>query len=123
MFELRELADETDQYVVRAGIAQPDNLIAGTTAHRLLPELRGFSVQSAPGVSVEELARGGQFRNRRISVTTRNALQEHGFEVVFPTPGRGAYHATVRAPDPLPPDTAALLSSLFVQCANPHPVP
>jgi hypothetical protein len=123
MFELRALVGEADQYVVRAGIARPDNLIAGTTAHRLLPELTGFSVQSAPGVSVEELARGGQFRNRQISVTTRNALQRHGFAVVFPTPGRGAYHATVRAPDPLPPDTAVLLSSLFVQCPNPHPVP
>jgi hypothetical protein len=123
MFELPELADEADQYVVRAGMARPDNLIAGTTVHRLIPGLTGFSVQSAPRVTVETLALGGQFRNRQISVTTRNALQQHGFEVVFPTPGRGAYHATVRAPDPLSPDVAALLSGLFVQCANPHPVP
>jgi hypothetical protein len=123
MFELRELADEADQYVVRAGWARPDNMIAGTTAHRLLPGLTGFSVQSAPSVSVEEPARGGQFRNRQIGVTTRSALQQHGFPLVFPTPGRGAYHATVRAPDPLPPDTAALLSGLFVQWPNPHPVP
>lgn len=123
MLELGEQADEVDQHVVRAGMARPDNLIAGTTAHRLLPGLTGFSVQSAPGVSIDELARGGQFRNLQISVTTVSTLQRHGFEVVFPTPGRGAYHATVRAPDPLLPATALLLSGLFVQCPNPHPVP
>jgi hypothetical protein len=123
MSELFELAGVADQYVVRAGLARPDNLIAGTTAHRLIPGLTGFSVQSAPGVSVGDLARGGQFHNRQISATTQNALRQQGFEVVFPTPGRGAYHATVRAPDPLLPDTAALLSSLFLQCSNPHPVP
>jgi hypothetical protein len=104
-------------------MARPDNLIAGTTMHRLIPGLTGFSVQSALGVSVEELARGGQFRNRQISVTTRTALQQRGFELVFPTPGRGAYHATVRTPDPLSPETAAVLSGLFVQRVNPHPVP
>ena len=123
MFELGELEDEEPQYVVRAGMARPDNLIAGTAAHRLVPGLTGFSVQSAPGLSVEELARGGEFRNGQISVKTVGALQRHGFEVVFPTPGRGGYHATVRAPDPLPPDIAALLSGLFVQYRNPHPVP
>jgi hypothetical protein len=96
-------ADEADQYVVRAGLARPDSLIAGTTVHRLIPGLTGSSVQSAP---VEALARGGQFRNRQISVTTRRALQQYGFDLVFPTTGRGAYHATVRAPDPLPPDRA-----------------
>ena len=122
MLELRALVTEADQYVVRAGIARPDNLIGGTTAHRLIPALTGFSVQSAPGVLIEELARGGEFRNRQISVTTRNALRWHGFDVVFPTPGRGAYHATVRAPNPLPPDSAELISGLFVQYPNPHPV-
>ncbi len=123
MFELGELEDEVPQYVVRAGMARPDNLIAGTTAHRMVPGLAGFSVHSAPGLSVEELAPQGQFRIRQISVTTVSALQRHGFEVVFPTPRQGGYHATVRAPDPLPPDIAALLSGLFVQYANPHPVP
>jgi hypothetical protein len=120
---MREPTDEADQHVVRAGLARPANLIAGTTMHRMFPELTGFSVQSAPGISIEELARGGQFRNRQISVTTVGTLRRHGFETAFPTPGRGAYHATVRVPDPLPPDIAALLSSLFVQCPNPHPVP
>jgi hypothetical protein len=121
---MRGLEEEADQYAVRAGLARPDNLIAGTTAHSTpLPGLTGFSVQSSPGVSIDELARGGQFRNRQISVTTASALRRNGFELVFPTPGRGAYHATVRVADPLPQDTAALLSGLFVQCPNPHPVP
>jgi hypothetical protein len=88
----------------------------------MIPELTGFSVQSAPGISIGELARGGQFRNWQISVTTVGVLRSHGFETVFPTPGRGAYHATVRVPDPLPPVIAALLSSLFVRVRNPHPV-
>jgi hypothetical protein len=104
-------------------LARPANLIAGTTRHHTIPELTGFSVQSAPGISIDELARGGQFRNRQISVTTVGALRRHGFETVFPTPGRGAYHATVRVLEPLAPDIAVLLSSLFVQHPNPHPVP
>ena len=56
----------------------------------------------------------GIFRNRQISVTTLRALRRHGFETVFPTPGRGAYHATVRVPDPLPPDIAELIARIGV---------
>jgi hypothetical protein len=119
---MREPKNEADQYVVRGGLARPDNLIAGTTAHRMISELTGFSVQSAPGVSIDELARAGQFRNRWVGVTTLRTLRRHGFMIVFPTPGRGAYHATVRVPDPLPPDIAARLSALFVRYPNPHPV-
>lgn len=119
---MREREVEAVQYVVRAGLARPENLTAGTSKHSVIPELTGFSVQSAPCISIAELARGGQFRNRQISVTTTGALRRHGFETVFPTPGRGEYHATVRVPDPLPPGIAALLSSLFVQVPNPHPV-
>lgn len=120
---MREPEDQADQYVVRAGLARPANLIAGASMHRMIPELAGFSVQSLPGISIAELARGGQFRNRQISVTTVGARRRHGFETVFPTPGRGAYHATVQVPDSLPQDIAALRCSLFAQVPNPHPVP
>lgn len=113
---------EQAQYVVRAGLARASTLIDGTGEHSLLPGLTGFSVQSAPGVSVQDLARGGGFRNRQISVTTREALVRHGFDLLFPTPGRGAYHATVRVPYPLPVNIAELLASLFVQTPNPYPV-
>jgi hypothetical protein len=104
-----------EQFVVRAGLARPDPLIAGTTPHPLVPGLSGFSVQSAPGVPVEELARAGRFPHPWISVTTVVIPRRHGFDLVFPTPGRGAYHATARASCPLPPDVAVLLSGLFVR--------
>jgi hypothetical protein len=54
-------------------------------------------------------------------VTTLNALQWHGFDLVFPTPGQGVYRATVVAPYPLPPEHALLLSSLFTRLRNPNP--
>ena len=112
----------THQYVVRVGMVRASTLIAGTTPHCDRPELTGFSVQSALGVSVEKLAKGGQFLNPKISVTTRARLQRHGFKIVFPTPRKGLYHATVAAPYPLSPDLADDLSRLFDQYPNPHPV-
>ena len=109
------------RYVVRAGIARPTSLIVGTAVHRTVPGLTGFSVQSFPGVSVNELARAGQFRNPRTSVMTLDTLWCYGFELVFPTPGKGVYHATEIVPYPLTPDIAAALSRLFTQRDNPHP--
>jgi hypothetical protein len=110
------------QYVVRAGLVRPRDPIDGTTSHRDMPELTGFSVQSAPGVSVDELARGGLFRNRQISVATRQDLQWYGFKLFFPTPGRGLYHATVQTPYPLTVEVAEQISRLFVQRSNPYMV-
>jgi hypothetical protein len=110
-----------EQFVVRAGLARPSPLIVGTTPHRLVPGLSGFSVQSAPGVPVEELARAGLFPHPWISVTTVTILERHGCELVFPTPRKGAYHATVGAPCPLPPDIAVLLSGLFIRRRNRYP--
>jgi hypothetical protein len=48
------------------------------------------------------------------------SLRRHGFEMAFPTLRSGAFYATVRVPDPLPPDIAMLISVLFVQTPNPH---
>ncbi len=110
-------------YVVRAGIARPVDFIIGTREHRDIAGLFGFSVQSWPGVSPEDLARAGLFRNRQIGVTTLETLRRMGFEVVLSTPGKGAYHATVRAPYPLPQDVAARLSVVFIRRHNPYPVP
>lgn len=110
-----------EHFIVRAGLARPASLIVGTAPHRLVPGLTGFSVQSAPEVPVEELARAGRFPHRWVSVTTVVALRRHGFDLVFPTPGKAAYHATVRAPCPLPLDLAVLLSGLFKRWRNPHP--
>ena len=110
-----------EQVIVRAGLARPASRIVGATPHLLVPGLSGFSVQSAPGVPVEELARAGRFPHPWISVTTVVSLRRHGLDLVFPTPGKGAYHATVRAPCPLPADIAVLLSGLFIRRRNPHP--
>jgi RHS repeat-associated protein len=117
----RSSHDEPSQYVVRAGLAKPDDLIKGTGPHRDIPGLTGFSVQHAPGVSIDELARGGRIPNLQISVTTVPILRQHGINVVYPTPGRGEHHATVQTPYPLTPEQAALLSTLFVRQPNPHP--
>jgi hypothetical protein len=108
-----------DQFIVRAGLARPANLIDGTAPHATVPGLTGFSVQSAPGVPVAALAAAGQFRNGQISVTTLREIRRAGFEIVFPTPGRGLYHATVRVPYPLTSAFAVRLSFLFEQCPNP----
>ena len=116
------LIDITSHFIVRAGLARPDSLIIGTTPHRDIAGLTGFSVQSAPGVAVEELARGGLFPHGWISVTTLAVVQWYGFKLIFPTQGRGVYHATIEVPCPLPRDLASLLASLFIQRRNPHPV-
>jgi len=110
-------------YVVRAGIARPVDLIVGTKEHRDVPGLIGFSVQSWPGVPIEELARAGRLPHLQISVTTVAALRQGGFEIVLSTPGKGDYHATVRARHPLPREAAVRLSLLFTRRRNPYPVP
>ena len=58
-------------YVVRGAVATPLQLQNGVTEHRAVPGLIGFSVQSAPGMTIEQLAAAGQFKNAQISVTTR----------------------------------------------------
>jgi hypothetical protein len=67
---------------------------------------------------VEELVRGGRFPHTWIGVTDLETFLLLGFNLVFPTPGKGAYHTTVRTPYPLSPDAAALLSSMFVRRRN-----
>jgi len=88
--------------------------------HRSVPGLFGFSVQSQPGKTVEELARAGQFPNPKISVTTLSALQALGVPVV-PSPGRG-YHNTVVTGPVLDPARAEEISKLFQVIPNPAQV-
>ncbi|MBI4613834.1 MAG: RHS repeat protein [Planctomycetes bacterium] len=112
-------------YVVRGGMATPENLQAGSAEHRGVPGVLGFSVQSAPGVSVEDLARAGRFPNVTISVTTVARLQAAGAAVgvvilVVPSPGAG-YHATVTTPVPLSFELATALSCAFDRRPNPYP--
>ena len=116
-------ADRTQdeiQYVVRGGQGAASSFQAGTAATQ---NGYGFSVQTAPGVSVNELARGGSFLNSQISVSTVQQLQDiPGVSVNFPTPGRGDYHGTVNVPNPTPPGFFSVISGAFVQQPNPFPV-
>jgi len=109
------------QYVVRAGAGAASTFEKGTA---LTTNGYGFSVQTAPRVSVDELARGGYFPNGQISVTTVQELQAiPGVIVNFPTPGRGDYHGTVNVPYPTPPGFFNVISGVFALRTNPFPVP
>lgn len=109
--------------VVRGGIATPQQLQRGIAEYAQVPGLTGFSVQSAPGKTINELAAAGQFRNKQISVTTVGELENAGgalgFHIrVVPSPGRG-FHNTATTPNPLPDDLAIALSKVFRQIPNP----
>jgi len=76
-------------------------LIEGSASHRLVKGLYGFSVQSALGVSVERLARAGNFAHQQISVMTVDKLHANGFRHDVPSPGEGRVSWTVLTPTPL----------------------
>jgi predicted TPR repeat methyltransferase len=109
------------QWVVRGGAASKEQLMNGVAEHKAVPGLYGFSVQTAPGKTVEELARAGEFPHAKVSVTTLQALLAAGVPVVQ-SPGRGYHHTGVTQPK-LDPVTAAKLSALFTVMPNPAPVP
>jgi hypothetical protein len=123
---MADVAAGEPDWIVRGGVATPEQLRDGTSEHRDVPGLTGFSVRRQPGKTVEELAAAGQFRNRIISVTTVRELvlagQRAGYAIqVLPTP-RGLYHQTVQTvvtPHPLPYDLATALSRAFSQRENP----
>jgi hypothetical protein len=109
------------QYVVRGGAGAANSFQNGTAATQ---NGYGFSVQTAPGVSIDELARGGYFPNGQISVSTVEQLEAiPGVTVNFPTPGRGDYHGTVNVPNPPPPGFFNAISGAFRPQPNPFPVP
>ena len=112
--------ERNPQYVVRGGLAAPGSLQEGTA---LTSNGFGFSVQTAPGVPVDELARGGFFRNKMISVTTVARLEMiPGVIVNTGTPGRGDHHGTVIVPNPPPPGFFEFLSTQFARKQNPYPI-
>ena len=122
-------------WVVRAGIAEPKLLIAGYRLHLGVPGLYGCSVQYAPGRSIAELARAGQFKNTQISYATEDALAAAlmpiGYAIrLVRSPGRGLHHTLAILYDAsgtmlqqLPADAAQALSSAFRRRPNPFPVP
>lgn len=122
-------------WVVRAGVATARTLIDGYRQHLGVPGLAGCSVQYAPGQSIDELARAGQFKNKQISFATEDelaaAIQPLGYALrLIASPGKGYHHTLVvlydasgRMLQRLPPDVADALSRTFQQRPNPYPVP
>lgn len=116
--ETRILPDEA--YVVRGGMSQPGSFKIGP--HPLGPY--GISCQSAPRMTVEELAESGQFPNSQISVTTVGEIRAIGGDVI-PTPHlpRFPHHGTITAPNDVWSQVwKELLSQLFDIIPNPFPV-
>lgn len=116
----KEKEKEKCANVVRAGVALPKNIQAGVREHKGMPGLIGFSVQSAPEKTIEELARAGEFPNLQISVTTDCMLKRIGLSLMK-SPGTG-YHKTVVTPMPLTNEQAATISAVFTTMPNPAPV-
>lgn len=104
------------QFVVHGGVATASQLRAGT---RHTMNGHGFSVQTAVSVSVDALARGGQFPNRQTSVTTAEELRALGLTVNAPTRGAGAYHGTVIVPAASQPGIFEAISGCFNARPNP----
>jgi RHS repeat-associated protein len=119
--QVRPSDDNTVQSVVRGGVANAKHLGVGTKHG---PNGYGFSVQTAPNKSVSELARGGNFPNALISVTTMQALNSiPGVTVNAPTPGYGVYHGTVNISKDAPASVFSDIAAVFSQMPNPHPSP
>lgn len=108
------------QYVIRGGLASPDNLIAGSGPVRTPYDgLTGFSVTTGPALTVDQLARVANYPNGQISVTTVQELAKVGVTVT-PTPFTNMpLHATAVVPTPLDPARAAAISALFQRIPNP----
>jgi hypothetical protein len=86
----------SDAFVVRGGVATPEQIARGIGPHRDVGGLTGFSAQSRGGASIEELAStggvgGGPFPHGKISVTTVGDLRCIRCDVV-PSPGGGTNH-------------------------------
>lgn len=85
-------------WVVRAGEAKAADLMVGYAPHHAVSGLIGFSVQYAPGKTVDELAQAGRFPNAQVSYQDEAQLVQAtlplGYRLeVVPSPGVG-FHAT-----------------------------
>jgi hypothetical protein len=122
-------------WVVRAAEAKAADLEWGYTLHRQVPGLYGFSVQYAPGTTVDELAQAGQFPNAQISYEDEaklaQAVRPLGYTIrLVKSPGLGYHHTFAVVYDAtggiqmrLPHTVAQALASAFRRMPNPHRVP
>lgn len=118
ILSIRKKEEKKPVWVVRGGVTTPDQLQNGVKEHAAVPGLIGFSVQSAPGKSIEELALAGRYPHNQISYTTVDQLLSAGVLRLVPSPGEG-YHNTAVTPMPLSNEQAALISAVFKQMPNP----
>ena len=118
-------ASDPSALVVLGGVVTPQRLQRSVSGYRNVPDIVGFSVQSAPQKTVNELAAAGWFWSRSLSVTTVGELTEAAQSVGVPieivsAPGRG-FHSIVVTPRPLSDTAATALSNVFRQMPNPSP--
>ncbi len=122
----------TPDWVVRAGVANWHDLQRGYTYDRR-GQVYGFSVQYAPGVAWQDLARAGQFQHAQVCYADRKDLERAvaalGYALVLvATPGRGYHHELTLSLahggvmlTSLPDDAAQALSRIFQQHRVPRP--
>lgn len=132
---MASVASKGSEWVVRAGIASATSLIKGYNQHRGVPGLFRFSVQYAPGKSIDELVWAGIFPHSQISYATedalRVALRNLGYAIrLVSSPGQGYHHTFAVLYDAsgsilqvLPQDAAIALSRTFRQRPNPASIP
>jgi hypothetical protein len=109
--------------VVLDGAVTPQRLQRKVSGYRKMPNVIGFSVQSTPQKTIQELAAAGGFFDPLLSVTTVGELQKAGQSAgvnikVISAPGR-RFHSIVLTPRPLSNPAAQALSSVFRQMPNP----
>jgi peptide/nickel transport system substrate-binding protein len=109
--------------VVLAGAVTPQRLQRKVSGYRNVPNVVGFSVQSTPHKTLQELAAAGGFFDPLLSVTTVGDLQKAGQAAgvnikIISAPGRG-FHSIVVTPRALSSTAAQALSSIFRQMPNP----
>jgi peptide/nickel transport system substrate-binding protein len=121
--QVAPLPSDQTALVVLDGVVTPQRLQKKVTGYRNVPNVKGFSVQSAPNKSLEELVAAGRLAGASMSVTTvaelLNAAQSVGVTIqIIPAPGLG-FHRIVVTPRPLPEAAAQALSKVFQQVPAP----
>jgi hypothetical protein len=105
-----------NQYVLRGGLAAPADIQKGVTVVKGFEPMTGFSVTSAPNMTLDQLAKYAQYPNAMISFTTTQELARMGYPVA-PTPLSHPHpdplHSTVQTPMPLPDAEAQAIGGAF----------
>ena len=103
-----------EAFVVRCGVPPFVNspLILGCRRHPEGPY--GFSVQSAVGLTVAQLA--AACRNNVVGYTLAGNIRTLGYEIV--QTGGAGHHATVIVPEDWSPEAASILARRFQRAEN-----